>query len=81
MDEDIGNNLNRVEKKKLRKVIISPRDKLVEKLKNHLEKLNISLSEEHLNDLPKKWKIFDDLVLLPFNCFENSIWDLLGMEY
>jgi hypothetical protein len=62
------------EDKKFKKIIISPRDRLIKNVKIYLESLNIPWNDDYLNDLPKKWKIFNDLVLLPFNSFTNNIW-------
>ena len=63
-----------VDRKKCKKLIISPRDRLIENVKIYFQSLNIVWNDDYLNDLPKKWKIFNDLVLFPFNSFTNSIW-------
>jgi hypothetical protein len=62
------------EDKKFKKIIISPRDRLIKNVKIYFESLNLPWNDDYLNDLPKKWKIFNDLVLLPFNSFTNNIW-------
>jgi hypothetical protein len=62
------------EDKKFKKLIISPRDRLIKNVKIYFESLNLPWNDDYLNDLPKKWKIFNDLVLLPVNSFTNNIW-------
>ena len=57
-----------------KKIIISPRDRLIKNVKIYFESLNLPWNDDYLNDLPKKWKIFNDLVLLPVNSFTNNIW-------
>lgn len=66
--------------KKCKKNVITPRDKLVDSIKGYFESISIEWNDEYLNDLPKKWKIFDDLVLLPFSCFTNNIWYQLSKK-
>jgi hypothetical protein len=61
---------------------IVPRERLVNNLKNLLKITSkIDLYDDLINDIPKKWKIFDDLVLLPLNCFSNETWDRIGTFY
>ena len=57
---------------------IMPRDKLITSLKQMLQLIEIEWNEDLDKDVPKKWKLFDDLILLPLNCFLLEIWRKLG---
>lgn len=48
-----------------------------EKLKKELKSLYASWDETWDEDLPKKWKIAQDLLILPSNCFQGEHWTSL----
>lgn len=58
---------------------ISPKIRLIENLKNLITINNYDWTDDLLQDVPKKWKLFDDLVLLPYNCFNHSEWMKIGI--
>ena len=60
---------------------LSQHDKLQRDLIDLLKRFALDWSQELANDLPKKWKIVtQDLLILPPNCFTLSTWKLLPEE-
>ena len=54
---------------------ISPHEKLRRVVTRHCEHNNLTFDE---SELPKKWKICEDLLILPANCFTAEHWSPLS---
>lgn len=53
---------------------LSIKDKLIQNLKEFCLANSLELTDELLNDFPKKWRIFDDLAVIPSSCFQLDAW-------
>lgn len=43
----------------------SPREKLISSLQSLCQKYNLSWDDDLLNDIPRRWRIHTDMLLLP----------------
>lgn len=55
-----------------------PKHILCQSLKEIVNESGLTWDESIDDDLPKKWKIFSDLAVLPSNCFNHEIWLEIG---
>jgi tRNA G37 N-methylase Trm5 len=54
---------------------ITQHDKIKISLSNYMkEKFSLNWDENWTDDLPKKWKMSKDLLILPANCFNSTHW-------
>jgi hypothetical protein len=62
-----------------RKKVVTPKEKIDLSITKYLDNAKVDVDKEALlNDLPKKWRIFGDLAILPANSFNNSEWEKLS---
>jgi tRNA G37 N-methylase Trm5 len=59
---------------------LSIKDKLILNLKAFCEENSLELSKELLDDFPKKWRIFDDLAVIPSTCFQLNKWSTIDCK-
>lgn len=53
----------------------TPRAKLIESLQSLCNEHGITWDEQLLNDIPRKWRVHGDMLLLPLSrCFVDSRW-------
>jgi hypothetical protein len=53
----------------------SPRAKLIENLQSLCNEYGITWDDQLLNDIPRKWRVHGDVLLLPLSrCFVDTRW-------
>ena len=56
----------------------SPRQKMIDSVRNLCIQNSLEFDTFLIEDLPKKWTIFEDLAVLPRKCLSKVEWNNLG---
>ena len=61
---------------------ISPSQKIANNIRQLVENSNFQWTEEMENDLPRKWKLFGDLIFIrEGSCFTSKAWHTIGNNF